>query len=171
MIFIEGRNNSYLIPGVFVTLGVVIVSFVSAGKLIPLILVPIGLFAAQNGLELDVSKKRYRVFGTFYGFRFGRWYSYSNPLAIRINLSSENHHFEGFVGGGMPGAYLPKLSGKSLTYNVYLETDKGDCLLFESLSYKFAQKIAKGLQGRYQIELKDTIAEKLRNRTARRVTY
>lgn len=161
MIFSEGRNNNYLVQGIFLTLGVIIVSFLTGGLLAPLVFIPIGLFIATNGLEVDTRKGRYRVYGSFYGWRFGRWYSFSQPTGLRIALSTENFNFVGYAG---TGGYLPQMSGKSLTYNVFLETEQGEYLLFESLSYKFAQSIAQGLGQKMKVPITDSIAEKLRKR-------
>lgn len=168
MEFTEGRNNNYLVHGVFTTLIIGILSMVTKGLLLPLLLIPIGLFAAKNGLEVDFYKKRYRIFGSFFGFHFGKWYSYQSPTKVILILSSENASLGGSV---VLTGYFPKMSSKSLTYNVLIQTESGNHLLFESLSYRFAQTIAKSIAKKYEIGLEDKVAEKLRKRNVRKAVH
>ncbi len=68
----EGYSNSYLVPGSFLLILGLSLSFITFYFLL-LMLPAVCLFSATTGLEIDGVEKRVRKYSAFFNFRRGIW--------------------------------------------------------------------------------------------------
>jgi hypothetical protein len=166
----EGNTNNFLIHGLGVSVAAILgfVLFWPLGVL--LTIAAIGVFAGTNGLEVDTAGRRYRKFGRIWFVKFGTWERINDPVKVKLVLSSENMTTEQIATMTMmPGAYVPNISSKVLTYDILLVDSSGKSTpVYDFLQYGNAKKALQGIADGFGIERVDKVAEKLEENRAKR---
>jgi hypothetical protein len=161
----EGKTNNYLIHGIVV----IVTSFILAGLTsvtsqllyIPaavLFIFAILLFAATNGLQLDIANEKYRRYGKIGNQIFGQWHPITEPVSAVLMLHAEN----AFRGTAPMMGRVSTLDTKTLTYDIQI-TDgfKKKHLIYSFLEYKKATQALKEIHEALNIPVQNKVAEKL----------
>lgn len=132
---------------------------------IALIILAAHCFFFVSGIEIDVSKKRYRKYSALYNFNFGEWKEFGQIARVELMLSIESSRLIMPLGHGLGGNaqfYGQQGSLKSKTYDIVLtESDGKNELFYEFLEYDLAKKCFRAITESLQVEAHDKVAEKI----------
>jgi hypothetical protein len=79
----EGRSYAYLAHALFLAIGIAIAAVYLPIVLISLV-IPVGLFLASTGVEIDINGKRFRRYTKLFGVRRGIWLPADHFVSARL---------------------------------------------------------------------------------------
>ena len=161
----EGRSGALTLPGFGLVIVAILVGFVS--PVVSVVIVPIAIccFLVTTGIELDSSTKSYRPYYGLFSFKMGAWNRFVPAQKVKLVLAIEQYGVTNWTRSGNQAN--GRAVEKTITYNIELETEKGDVELFEFFSYKDAMKTMDGIGQILEIETEDQVQEIIENRKAR----
>lgn len=162
----EGRTGALALPGFALIIIAVFFVFFQSYFSIFFVGSAILLFLVTTGLELDQKKKQYRAYYGFFDSKIGKWKPFDEASKVKLVLNIEKFGVT---------RWLPRTVNdnsmvieKNTTYNIELETTKGDTCLFEFFKYRDAQKALMGIEQALNIESEDQVRNIIESRKVRR---
>lgn len=162
----EGRTQDYLIHAFFIGLGGLALIYLSlvnefngeplfnnfqillaffSGSVI--VLFSFFLARAKSGVEIDIESQTIRVYKTFLGRTFGRWYSLFGIVSAELKLTYESQQM---MSRGGERSYTTR------TFDLYLINSAGQSSLFHNFTRQsIARDILKSLNDNFKIPIKD----------------
>ena len=161
----EGRSGALALPGFVLVIAAILFIFIS--PVVSVVLVPIAscCFLVSTGIELDPATKCYRPYYGLFSLKMGAWNRFVPAQKVKLVLAIEQYGVTNWTRSG--NSANNRSVEKTITYNIELETEKGDVELFDFFSYKDAVKTMTGIGQILQIETEDQVQEIIENRKSR----
>lgn len=155
----EGMTNTYLVQGVGVLVLGVACFWLSPFIALPVLILAVGLLAAETGVILDTDEKQYKNYMSLFGFKIGKWHSFKTARTVILILSSENATVHGMT----PGIGIARsASVKIRTYDVlFVDASNTPQIMNDFSTYKTARSAFKHLEVSLGVTGRDYVAEKL----------
>lgn len=158
----EGKTGANGVPAAFAgLLGVVLLTvnfWISVGFFVLCAI----MASVTEGVEFDATNKKYRRYYALFTLKTGSWKRI--PEAVEVDLKLNIRSF--FVRRWLPSGRSDSGPAREriITYNIVLETSRGQYVFYEFYKYKHAKLAMETIGSIMQIRMQDHVEEQMNER-------
>lgn len=118
--------------------------------------------SVTEGIEFNVSKRKYRKYYNLFGLRSGRWKLIPLAHEVVLRLNIEGYYVRRWLPRGARDSKT--VQERIITFDIQLEKDSGQEVFYQFYQYQHARKALETISSILQIPMQDHVEEQIESR-------